>query len=188
MEATEYEIKSRAFMAKVEGAMAEVFEVEDRPVVVIGLQFGDMGAEGTNLPPCVLSSNLPICMVGSAIHDMHDEAVEQHNAFHASDEDGFMATDLADAPEEVQEYARSLAESLGVPIESVQVQQFVDTADLADDDLPDWLKGTDIAEAMTGGDIAAAGLGLSDEDIADIRKGATEAAESDLDGFPEQEV
>jgi hypothetical protein len=72
-----------------------------------------------------------------------------------------------------------------VPIESVQVQQFVDTADLADDDLPDWLKGTDIAEAMTGGDIAAAGLGLSDDDVAAIREEEQNVLDSQ---DPEQEV
>lgn len=189
MEAAEYQSKAQAFMDRVEAAIGEVFDIADdgdRPVVVIGLQFGDMGKDGSNLPTCVVSSNLPICLVGEAIHDMHDEAILQHDAYHAESGDNpLMVTDPADVPEEVRDFAATLAETLGVPVENIQFRSSVDTTDLSDESLPDWLKGSDIAEAMTGGDIAAAGLGLSDEDVAALREEEQNVLDSQ---DPEQEV
>jgi hypothetical protein len=173
MEATEYETKSRAFMERVEAIVAEVFDVEaDQPIVVVGLQFGEMGRDDSALPTCVVASNLPLCAVGGAIHDMHDEVAMQHEAMHGVQDgsDGFMLTDLADAPDEVRQYAEDLAENLGIPLSAIQVREQIDTTDLSEGDLPDWLRGSDVAEAMTGGDIASAGLGLSDEDVADLNK------------------
>lgn len=186
MEATEYESKATAFKERVEAAATEVFGEEETAVVVFGIQFGDMGKQ-PGLPVCIVGSNLPICLVGEAIHDMHDEVVSQHAAYHA-EQDGasaYMVTDAADVSEEARAFAADLAEQLGVPVESIEFRTQVDTADLSEDDLPDWLKGSEVAEAMTGGDIAAAGLGLSDEDVAAIREEEQQVLDSQ---DPEQEV
>lgn len=172
MDREEYRTKAQDFMSRAEAALAEVFAEEDNPVLVVGLQFGEMGTD-ESIPNCMIASNLPICLVGEALEDMEAEAARQHSAFHGEDgEQPYMDTDAADVPEELREFAAKLADDLGVPVENIRYRAAVDTADLSSDELPDWLTGTDVAEALTGGDIAAAGLGLSDEDVAEVTETA----------------
>lgn len=129
--APESHSKITAFIQKVDEAMHEVFDVEtDHPAVVVGLQFAASESDA----PVFLSSNLPICLVGAAIHDMHDAAAEQHDAFHEATGQ-FMDVDPGDEsiPQEVRDFAARLAADNGLDPSQVVIQAQVGTDDLNDD-------------------------------------------------------
>lgn len=119
------------FMVKVDALLVETFgpPSDDNHVrIILGLNVGTA---------LVLSSNLPTCAVGEAIHDLHDLAMEDHAKYHAEDGDHpyMTLTDLSQVPEDVREEAVRLAEAHGIPLDQVIFRAAVDTDDLTDEGL-----------------------------------------------------
>jgi hypothetical protein len=188
----DFRAKTNLLMEKVQTALEEVFDMEtEQPIIVVGVQtsgLGDAGELDPDYPKCALLTNLSVHAVGLAIEDMASEAALMHEAAHAGDPllpEGFMRTNPADVPEEVRAYAQKIAEGLGIPVENVVFQSMVDTDDLSEESLPEWLRGSEVAEAMTGGDIADPAL---DQWQTDYDSGANTAeAEQAHESGSEQE-
>lgn len=125
---------------KVIDAMNDVIEAEftdeERPVFVIGAQWGEMGKADSDLPVCMVTSNLPVCLVGEALNDMMAYTEAEHARYHGTDigENGEpmgFPMDAAEVPEEVRQAALELAEKFGLGPEAIKYLQVPNTDDLA---------------------------------------------------------
>jgi len=117
------------FIEGVNRVVAEVF-AEDQVAVVIGAQWGGMGAPDSTLPDCVVTSNLPACLVPDALADMQAFAESAHDDYH-----GIVREEVsADAvPQEVRDEAVRFAESVGLSAENVKFIVVDETGDLSDE-------------------------------------------------------
>lgn len=131
----EYESRWHRLIEAFNNAVEEVFDTEtDRPVIVIGAQWGEMGHDtevGHTLPQCLVTSNLPVCFTEQAVEDMLISARRIHAEFHgeAFEEAGFPMS-LDDVPEEVRAAALAAAEAAGLGPESIRIYEVPDTSDL----------------------------------------------------------
>lgn len=128
--------KWHKFVDEVNAAVEACFDVDaDHPVIVLGAQWGEMGKADSGLPVCVVTSNLPVCLVPEALTDMLDRAEADHAAHHgtALDENGMpqgFPMDATEVPEAVKAAALALAEKFGLTPEQIKYVQVPDTSDL----------------------------------------------------------
>ena len=86
MERDEYQSRWNTFVERVNDALHATFEEDDRAVVVLGIQFGEMGtAEAPDLPACLVTSNLPICAIPTAIASMGEQVDIDHARYHGQE-------------------------------------------------------------------------------------------------------
>lgn len=132
------------FIEKVNDAAVEVFGTSDSALaLVIGVQFGDFKWGENGNPECLLTSNLPLCLIPDACNDMVSEAVRLHEEQHG---DGMQAdgsirqrVGLDAIPEEAREEVERFMAEHGISAEEVAFVQIVDASDLAD--LPETTEG-----------------------------------------------
>lgn len=125
------------FIDAVNAAMDAVFNVEEEhPVIVLGAQWGEMGHADSGLPVCVVTSNLPVCLVGQALEDMMEQAEADHDRHHGGlglREDGTPAgfdVSADEVPEAVREAAYRIAEEMGLGRDAVVFRATPDIRDL----------------------------------------------------------
>lgn len=136
----EYREKWEAFLEDLGIIATKHFGEDDRAHVVLGAQWGDMGKDDTgDLLPCIVTSDLDICLVGQALGDMVEYVHKEHRLYHGEsvddDEDPPISEVIvsvpsgqteADVPAEVKAMAEDMAASLGVPV------VYIGSADLDD--------------------------------------------------------
>lgn len=109
-------------------------EEQERPIFVLGAQFGEMGND-PNLPVCVVTANLPVCVWEQACADMVDVASALHREHHESmgNSDPNMAGQEVPpgvVPQHIREEAEAFAEANGLPPEAVVYVEYADIEDL----------------------------------------------------------
>lgn len=114
------------------GVLAEVYGEENLPAIVVGVQH-----QGDGEHECLVTSNLPVCLVPDAIVDMHAESIRQHDRVHGDgvSEDGSevrQRVSLDNVPPEVRERALQLAQELGISPEEIAYVEVADISDLRD--------------------------------------------------------
>lgn len=117
------------FIDGVNRIVAEVFG-ETEAAIVIGAQWGGMGAPDSPLPDCVVTSNLPACLVPQALADMVEFAESAHDDFHGVVREEVSA---AAVPQAVRDEAVRVAESMGLSAENVRFIVVDETGDLSDE-------------------------------------------------------
>lgn len=126
--------KWHRFLDGITALTNEVFDVEiDKPAVVVGVQFGDMGGE-EDLPNVLVSANLPICLVLDALEDMLDFAHAQHKAFHdnGGDEDRVtVPIDAENVPDSILDKIREMYPD--IDLSQIKFMQVTDINDLTAD-------------------------------------------------------
>lgn len=133
--------KWHTLIERVNEAVESVFDFDaDHPAIVLGVQWGDMGKDDNDLPTCVVTSNLPVCITPSAIEDMLSfakAAHEEHHGMPVHDEERVIREDipLDRVPEEIRQQAIEWAESLGFTAEDVRFTEVADIGDLVDEPL-----------------------------------------------------
>lgn len=117
------------FIEGINRVVAEVFG-ETQIAVVIGAQWGGMGAPDSPLPNCVVTSNLPACLVPEALSDMVEFAESAHDDYH-----GIVREEVSgDAvPQAVRDEAARVAESLGLDASAVKFIVVDETGDLSEE-------------------------------------------------------
>lgn len=128
------------FVDEVNNAVEACFDVDaDHPIIVLGAQWGSMGKADSDLPDCVVTSNLPVCLVPDALLDMMTRANADHDEHHGlnieTDDEGMplgFPMDADSVPDSVREQALKIAESLGLPPEAITYLQVPNTSDLED--------------------------------------------------------
>lgn len=116
------------FHATVDGinrVLAEVFG-DDLPAIVVGLQPRGYEPQGDD-PTCLVTSNLPVCLIPDAVADMHGEALRLHDEAHGVVREEVTFDSL---PADVQEQLRQVAEESEVPLDSMRFVQVADASDL----------------------------------------------------------
>jgi hypothetical protein len=167
----EFNAKAAAFVESIDGLIVEHFG-EGNVSVVIGLQVGDTA---------MLTSNLSPCVVGQAIHDMHDMAVEDHTRYHGEDGPApYMTVDPSTVDPAIREQAERIAAETGVPVESIVFRQAVDMSDLDNPQAGLSIPDSDPGPIVTTGDDDIASpppASLTAKDEADIAALNTDSRE-----------
>lgn len=123
--------KFHSLLDRFNTALAEVYgtDPETMPSIVLGVQ--PRGMEDG----CLVTSNIPVCLVPDAIVDMHTEAIRQHEEVHGDgvSEDGSQVrqrVSLDAVPEEIRQRAIEYAQELGIPVEEIAYVEMVNVSDL----------------------------------------------------------
>lgn len=124
------------FVERINEVAHDVFGEDDDLFLVLGAQWNGISWGEDGNPECLLTSNLPLCLIADAIEDMHAEAVRLHESIHGDGmkPDGTVTqrVSLDNVPEEVREAALAFAAEHGIPPEDVAFVEVADASDLLD--------------------------------------------------------
>lgn len=130
----EMNTKWETFIAGLNSLVAETFTEEEHPGIVVGAQWGQMGDADSGLPVVVVTSNIPVCVIPDAIHDMLHYSEQAHNRYHGGSGETPMEpmseAEIEALPEEVLSEARALAEQFGLDVSQIGFVKAVDMGDL----------------------------------------------------------
>lgn len=120
------------FIDGINRVVSEVFGTEDI-AVVIGAQWGEMGRTGSNLPNCVVTSNLDVHACPNAVAEMQEFVDAQHEQAHGIVKEPMIPENV---PEHVRQEAIAFAESIGLTEADIQFVAVDDSSDLSKLDDP----------------------------------------------------
>lgn len=120
----EMNAKIEAAITQVRDVLGGIFTDDDQAVIMLGIQFGEMGRD-ESLPLCALITNVRPCVAEGVLADMHEQAGLIHKEFHEgfglNPEDFVREIVGPDAvPAEVRKDAEAYAERLGLPVDRIE--------------------------------------------------------------------